>query len=93
MLKFKEDMLLLGISELRKETTELLKELQKGRVVLTRRNKPVGVIINYSEYERIENLMEWLEDLVLGYTAKTRAGLKKKKYISLEEAEKRVGLR
>jgi prevent-host-death family protein len=93
MLKVEEDVSFIGISELRKETPTLLKELRQGRVILTRRNKPVGVIINYSEYEHMKNLMERVEDMILGYTAKIRTDSKKKKYISLEEAERRVGLK
>lgn len=83
---------LVGVAELRKATAEILEKLKSHKVVLTRRNKPVGVILGYEEYQHIEHMMDALEDHVLGTLAKERADRKDKKVVSLKEAEKRLGL-
>lgn len=83
---------LVGVAELRKTAAEILKKLKSNKVILTRRNKPVGVILDYEEFQRIEDVMEALEDYILGSLAQERARRKDRKVISLEEAEKRLGL-
>lgn len=83
---------LVGVAELRKTTAEILKRIKSNKVILTKRNKPVGVILDYEEYKKIEDIMEALEDYILGSLAQERARRKDQKVISLEEAEKRLGL-
>lgn len=83
---------LVGVAELRKTAAEILKKLKSNKVILTRRNKPVGVILDYEEFQRIEDVMEALEDYILGSLAQERARRKDRKVISLEEAEERLGL-
>ncbi len=83
---------LVGMAELRKLTKEILEKLKSSRVILTKRNKPVGVILDYEEFQNIEEIIEALEDYILGTLAKERAKRKGKKVVSLEEAEKRLGL-
>jgi len=83
---------LVGVAELRKITKEVLEKLKSHKVILTKRNKPVGVILDYGEFQRIEEIMEALEDYILGTLAKERAQRKGKKVISLEEAERKLGL-
>ena len=70
--KVSEDTAVYGVSELRTKTPELLKTIGTHRVILTKRNKPVGVVLTYEEYEHLEHLIEALEDRVLGEVAKTR---------------------
>ena len=83
---------LVGVAELRKTTAEILKRIKSNKVILTKRNKPVGVILDYEEYKKIEDIMEALEDYILGSLAQERARRKDQKVISLEEAEKKLGL-
>jgi len=83
---------LVGVAELRKTTKEVLEKLKSNKVILTKRNKPVGVLLDYGEFQRIEEIMEALEDYILGTFAKERAQRKGKKVISLEEAERKLGL-
>lgn len=83
---------LVGVAELRKTTKEVLEKLKSHKVILTKRNKPVGVLLDYGEFRRIEEIMEALEDYILGTLAKERAQRKGKKVISLEEAERKLGL-
>jgi prevent-host-death family protein len=42
---------LVGVAELRKVTAEILEKLKSGKVILTKRNKPVGVILDYEEFQ------------------------------------------
>ena len=93
MLQMKEDMAVVGVAELRKEGPRLIEELRRHKVVLTRRNKPVGVLINYDDYLHMQAVTERLEDLVLGHEAKKRASRRARRTVSLDEAERRVGMR
>lgn len=93
MITVKEDMVLIGISELRNKVSDVLSKIKKHRVILTKRNKPLGVIIDYDEYQEMQRIIDEVEDLALGYIAKDRLERKGKKYVSLDEAEKKVGLR
>lgn len=92
MITVEERTTLVGVAELRKVTKEILKKLKANKVILTKRNKPVGVLLDYEEFRQIEEIMEALEDYILGTFAKERAQRRGKKVISLEEAEKRFGL-
>jgi prevent-host-death family protein len=93
MISVKENTVLVGITELRKMIPEILKKIKHEKVVLTRRNKPIGILVDYDEYEKMEEMIDTLEDQLLGLLAKQRASRKGRKTIDLEEAEKRVGLR
>ena len=92
MITVEEKTTLVGVSELRKGTKEILEKLKFNKVILIKRNKPVGALLDYEEFRQIEEIMEALEDYILGTLAKERAKRKRKKVISLKEAEKRVGL-
>lgn len=93
MLTVKEDTTVVGITELRKMIPEILKKIKRERVVLTRRNQPIGILVDYEEFERIEQMIDLIEDHLLGKLAGERASRKGRKTFSLDEAEKRVGLR
>jgi len=93
MIRLEENTTLIGVAELRKEVPRLIQELRGHKVVLTRRNKPVGIIMDYHEYQKMDRIINLLEDLVLGYKAKLRSRHKGRHFISLEEAERRVGLK
>lgn len=92
MITVEEKTTLVGVTELRKVIKEILGKLKSNTVILTKRNKPVGVLIDYGEFRETEEIMEALEDYILGTLAEERAQRKGKKVISLEEAEKRLDL-
>ncbi len=92
MITVEEKTTLVGVTELRKVSKEILGKLKSNKVILTKRNKPVGVLVDYGEFREIEEIMEALEDYILGTLAEERAKRKGKKVISLEEAEKRLEL-
>jgi prevent-host-death family protein len=93
MLTVKENAVLVGVAELRKLMKVVLEEMKTHRVILTRRNKPVGVLVDYREFAKMEELVEALEDYVLGKAARERAARKDKTWVTLEEAERKLGLR
>ncbi len=93
MITVEEKTTIVGVTELRKAMSEILKRIKSNVVILTKRNKPVGVIIDYEEYKKMEEIIDSIEDYILGHLAKERAQRKNKKLISLEEAERKVGLR
>lgn len=94
MLAVDEQTALIGLSELRTAAPKLLKYLQTHKVILTRRNKPVGILIDYDEYKKTEALIELIEDTVLGHIAQERhKGTKKESYLTHDEMKRRVGLK
>lgn len=93
MIKLREQATLAGVSELRTIMRDILDETRMGPVILTRRNKPVGVILSYSEYNEMSRLVELLEDSTLGREAADRLERKGRKTVSLKEAEKKLGLK
>ncbi len=91
---FPESSAIIGISELRFRLNDILNLAKKVTVFLGKRQKPVAVIIPVNEYREMEDLLERVEDAVLGYIALERD--KKtdlKEYLELEELEKKIGLR
>ena len=93
MITVEEKTTIVGLAELRKMISDILERVKSNKIILTRRNKPVGVIVDYEEFKEMEEIIDTLEDYVLGYLVKERAQRKGKKLITLEEAEKRLGLK
>ena len=81
MITVEEKTTLVGVTELRKVSKEILGKLKSNKVILTKRNKPVGVLVDYGEFREIEEIMEALEDYILGTLAEERAKRKGKKVI------------
>jgi len=93
MITVEEKTTIVGVAELRNMIPDILERVKSNKVILTRRNKPVGVIVDYEEYKKTEEIIDIFEDYVLGYLAKERAQRKGKKCITLEEAERQLGLK
>jgi prevent-host-death family protein len=94
MITVKENTTLIGISELRNEPERIFKEMRKRPIVIGKHRKPVAVLIPMEEYEEMGRLLEMVEDYVLGMLAQERDKKHKNpKWVSIEEALKRVGLK
>lgn len=93
MINVKEDTTIVGIAELRTKASDVLKEIKKNRVILTKRNRPVGIIVDYDEFERIQKFIDIAEDIILGEIDRERSARRDKNVLTLEESEKKVGLR
>ena len=91
MITVHEDTALVGISELRTNFANVMEVIGKYKVLLERRNKPLAVIVSVEKYNRMEELIELIEDMGLGFLAQERDKKSKSSdYIELEEAEKRI---
>jgi len=94
MITIKADTTLVGVSELRNNIDKIIKATRYNNVILEKRHKPVLAIMSMVKYEKLQELIEELEDRELGYVAQKRMQKTKlSEYISLDEAEKRVGLK
>ncbi|OGX08713.1 MAG: hypothetical protein A2Z88_01830 [Omnitrophica WOR_2 bacterium GWA2_47_8] len=91
MINIKGDATLVGISELRTHSEEILAESKKHKVLIGKRNKPVAVLIDIDRYSKMEETLELLEDFALGFLAKEREeGSKDSNYIDIKEALRKV---
>ena len=72
MITVKEDTTLVGVSELRGGIDKILKKAGKGPVIIEKRHKPQAVLLFSEEYGRMQEALETVEDLVLGYLANER---------------------
>ena len=94
MRHVKGDTTLVGVSELRTQADEILKIAHTEPVIIEKRHKPMAVLIPIGQYEQTEATLDALEDTVLGLLAKEREGRSQRKdHLTLEELERRVGLR
>jgi prevent-host-death family protein len=91
MITLKGDTTLVGVSELRTHMEKILQESKKHKVLIEKRNKPVAVIMAMEDYNKMEETLEALEDLALGYLAREReSGSKPSDYLDMEEVLKGV---
>lgn len=91
---FPEESAIVGVSELRTHLKEILELAKKVKIFLGRRQKPVAVLLPIEKYREMEVFLDRIEDAVLGYIAKERGkSTPEKQYLTLEEAEKKVGLK
>ena len=84
---------IVGLAELRKVMRNVLQDIKTHKVILTKRNRPVGVLVDYEEFRRMEGVLEALEDFVLGRMARERTRRKGRTTLTLEEVERKLGLR
>lgn len=88
-----ENTTLVGTTELRSRMKDIQKALKHSKVVLEMRNKPLAVLVPIERYKKMEEMLEMLEDRALGYLARKRDSLKEDHYLTLDEAEKKLGIR
>ncbi|MCX5665484.1 MAG: type II toxin-antitoxin system Phd/YefM family antitoxin [Candidatus Omnitrophica bacterium] len=91
MHTIKEDTTLVGVSEFRNRMDRILEEVRHHKVVIEKRNKPVAVLIAIDQYNAMEEILDRIEDLELGHTAKQRDKSSKiGDYISIDKAYKKI---
>ena len=91
MITIKEDTTLVGVSELRTNIDKILEESKKHKILIGRRNKPIAVLIDMERYNQMEEVLDTLEDVALGYLAKERdVKSKTSDYLDLSAAEKKL---
>lgn len=92
MFAIDEKASILGVSELRTKTNYLLEELKKNRVILTKRNEPLAVVLSLREYHQLKEMAEETEDSLLGQVVLKRIKNKPKNYIPHSTVKKIAGL-
>ena len=94
MYTIREETTLVPFSELRTKLDEVLEALKHSKVILEKRKRPFAVLVPIEKYEKMEEVLEMVEDRALGYLAQEREKkVKDRNYLTLDEAEKKVGLR
>lgn len=89
-----EETTLVAFSELRTKLQQILKALEHSKVILEKRNRPFAVLVPIEKYEKMEEILEIVEDRTLGYLAHEREKrTRESEYVTLDQAEKRVRLR
>lgn len=58
----------ISIAEAHNHLSSLLKQVEKGPIVIRRRGVPVGVIISPEEYENLRQVQAYLQMLNLSHT-------------------------
>ena len=58
----------ISIAEAHNRLSQLLEQARKGPVTITRRGKPVGVLITSDEYERLRQVQAYLQMISLAHT-------------------------
>lgn len=89
MHKIKENTTLVPITELRIKPKEILKEIEKNRVILEMHHKPVAVLLSLKSYELYEKFVDWAEDEYFSQIAKERMA-KKGPWVPHTEVKKSI---
>ncbi len=88
MITLKKDTTLVGVSELRTNFDNILKEARKHKVLIEKRNKPIAILLDLKMYDKIEKILDKLEDIALGYLAKERdSHSNASDYVDIQELE------
>ena len=91
MITVKKDTTMIGVSELRTKVDQLLKKARTSHIVVEKRHKPVAVIMSSEEYNKNEELVDFAEDIILGYIAKERLqNSKDKDFVDIEDLLKKI---
>lgn len=91
MHTIKEDTTIVGVSELRNRIDKVIEESRHHKVIIERRNKPVAVLMAIDQYNAMEEILDRIEDLELGRSARKRyKSSKGTEYISIEKAYKKI---
>ena len=94
MQHIEENTTLVGAVELRTRMKDVLKAMKVSKVVLEMRNKALAVLVPIEKYQKIEALLEEIEDRALGYVARERdRNSRQRDYLSLDQIEKKLGFR
>ena len=91
MKTFEEKTTLIGVSELRNNVDKILRQAKNHRVIIERRNKDIGVIMDINDYKRTQEILDVLEDFALGLLAQERRKTSElADYINIADAKKMI---
>jgi len=63
---------LVGVSELRTNFDKILEKAKETRVIIEKRKKFMAVLMDMEKYEKMEKMLDAVEDIMLGYLARER---------------------
>lgn len=63
----------ISVAEAHNRLSQLLKQVEQGPITITKRGKPVGVIIAPDEYERLRKVQAYLQLLRLSASLQDRS--------------------
>ena len=89
MQTIKQDTTLVNVSEFRNNAEKILKKVKETPVQVRLHNEPVAMMISMEEFDRLEALLEFVEDYGLAEIALERER-KGGRYLSAEEVEKKL---
>ncbi len=93
-VKLDDEVTIVGVSELRAKIYDVLEKVKHEKILLTRRNKPEAVLINFEKFRELEQQLETLEDEHFGKLALQRLKEHKRsksKTLSHSEMMKKYG--
>jgi len=91
MITVRGDTTLVGVSELRTKFDRILKKAKDHEVIIEKRNKCVAVLVDIQRYTMMEEILDALEDVALGYIAQQRdKKTKKADYVDISKAKKAI---
>ena len=94
MIHINDEIKVIGTTELRTEIPKLTRDLKMKTVIITKRGKPVAVLEKYQKYREKEDILDELEDLVLGHLAMERMkNSKPSDFIPLEKVKKMLNMK
>ncbi len=83
-------MINIPIAEAHNRLSSLLKKVQKSPILLTRRGKAVGVLIDPEEYEQLRRVKAYLELLTVSHEVREGPSASEIYRASREELERRT---
>jgi prevent-host-death family protein len=83
-------MINISIADAHNRLSALLKKVQKSPIVLTRRGKAVGVLIDPEEYEQLRKLKAYMQLINVSREVRDGPGAEELYRLSRKELEKRA---
>jgi prevent-host-death family protein len=83
-------MINISIADAHNRLSALLKKVQKSPIVLTRRGKAVGVLIDPEEYEQLRKLKAYIQLINVSREVRDGPGAEELYRLSRKELEKRA---
>lgn len=88
MFTVEEKTTFFGITDLRTHAKKMLDSLKGSRVVITDRNEPRAVVLDYNDYQRLQEFIEMAEEDDMAMEVLKRKKQSKGKFISHDQVIK-----
>ena len=93
MITIQEHLHMIPLSEFRADLSILAEIKQEDTLILTKKGKPIAVLLNFEEYQRQQNILDDFYDTEAGSVAQQRdLTTKKEEYLSEKQLYDTLGL-